>query len=36
LMGAEAAQKPQVNGSSSSTLGRRGQIKKTPGHWWSK
>jgi phosphatidylinositol glycan class Q protein len=36
LMGGEGAQKLRVNGIVSSTLGRRGQNKKTPGHWWSK
>jgi len=36
LMGGDGMQKPQVNGNASSNLGRRGQNKKPPGHWWSK
>ncbi|CAC9891047.1 unnamed protein product, partial [Aureobasidium pullulans] len=36
LMGSDGAQKPQANGTASSSTGRRGQNKKDPGHWWSK
>ena len=35
LMGGNGAQKPQANGNTSSTLGRKGQNRRPPGHWWS-
>lgn len=35
LMDDEDGQKPQSNGSVNSSMGRRGQNKKAPGHWWS-